>query len=371
MPSSKSHQPTSQDVNSATTFMSSSQPPSQDYTAKSGPPPQQNPLQNFVPPPGPPPTHDSKGPSPAYVDYAPPNGPPPPAKEPEAWELAVPDTSLFPPPPAFFSGHDRSWTSNAEEVEANAGEDWCAQNPLQTDLAAPLYVSKVLQSRNYALRTPLSVSQAQHGLTGTSSASQAINTDTGVWSLKTTKSERDTSWVAMPPVYSAELASTSQQPITTIYYEVKVNGPSGGGKPTVAIGYSALPYPDWRLPGWHRGSLAVHGDDGHRYINDRWGGMEFTKPFSQGETVGLGMRFERVPGEVTGPPKVTCFFTRNGRLDGVWDLNEEDDSEVSISRVGLQGHHDLCYVVGAYQVVDVEIIFDPSKWRCDPYALIL
>lgn len=57
----------------------------------------------------------------------------------------------------------------------------------------------------------------------------------------------------------------------------------------IAIGYCAKPYPGWRLPGWERASLGVHGDDGRRFVNDTWGGKDFTTGFAPGETVGIGM----------------------------------------------------------------------------------
>lgn len=35
----------------------------------------------------------------------------------------------------------------------------------------------------------------------------------------------------------------------------------------------------------------MHGDDGRRFINDTWGGKDFTNGFLEGETVGIGMEF--------------------------------------------------------------------------------
>jgi hypothetical protein len=37
--------------------------------------------------------------------------------------------------------------------------------------------------------------------------------------------------------------------------------------------------------------LAVHGDDGRRFVNDTWGGKDFTTKFVEGGTVGIGMEF--------------------------------------------------------------------------------
>lgn len=65
----------------------------------------------------------------------------------------------------------------------------------------------------------------------------------------------------------------------------------GRGENGVALGYCAKPYPTWRLPGWERASLGVHGDDGRRFVNDTWGGKDFTAKFVEGETVGIGIDF--------------------------------------------------------------------------------
>lgn len=59
----------------------------------------------------------------------------------------------------------------------------------------------------------------------------------------------------------------------------------------VAVGFVGCPYPGFRLPGWNRGSLGVHSDDGRRYCNDSYGGKDFTMPFREGEVVGIGMCF--------------------------------------------------------------------------------
>jgi hypothetical protein len=79
----------------------------------------------------------------------------------------------------------------------------------------------------------------------------------------------------------------------------------GRGENGIAIGYCAKPYPSWRLPGWERASLGVHGDDGRRFVNDTWGGKDFTTKFIEGETVGIGMEFDvRVAGAGAGAGRV-------------------------------------------------------------------
>jgi hypothetical protein len=149
-----------------------------------------------------------------------------------------------------------------------------------------------------------------------------------------------------------------------VYYEVKLLQDSPGV--FLGLGFSALPYPSFRMPGWHRASLAVHGDDGHKYINDRWGGKEFTAPFQRGQTYGIGMTIKPSPfgqgGDEGGKPLVDVFFTRNGALVGGWNIHEETDAEEDLPVTGLEGFHDLCASIGTYDGVKFEAVFEPSKW---------
>lgn len=264
-----------------------------------------------------------------------------------------------------------------------------------------------------------------------------------MWSLVTDKKAGDATVIGYPPVYLVQrdspLLSSSSSPTPssssttkrTIYYEVKILGPNDAPRPPpsssssttssshhhhhrfwghstgqgflssssspnnneegeigLALGFTALPYPPFRMPGWHRGSLAVHADDGHKYVNDMWGGKEFTAPFRPGQTVGIGMTFSAA-GSGSGsaqPPsyhrgdgdkgkgaaaaagggggriEVEVFFTRDGKLDGSWDVHEELDASTDLPRTGLEGYHDLAIAVGTFQNVAVDIVLDPTRW---------
>ncbi|KAF6831339.1 SPRY domain-containing protein [Colletotrichum musicola] len=328
-------------------------PPSQSYAAPSGPPPSHG---DYAPPSGPPPSHQygpPAGPPPSQrQDYtAPPSGPPPSESKPKHdWEVAVPDTSLFPPPPAFFSGWDRSPANNSTEAEAEAGEEWVNKYPLVQPIHLDQAALEAMRSNRISLLQP-------QGFRGTLN-----QVAPGVWEATTPKKAPDGTIIGYPPMYSVRHHS----PLATgcqfkLYYEVQIRE-SGAKEVDVALGFTALPYPNFRLPGWHRGSLAIHGDDGHKYINDRWGGKSFTTPFRIGERLGVGMTLSAKQGRID----VDIFFTRDGRLSGSWNLHEEIDAEQDGPVTGLEGYHDLSCAIGSFDRNIYEIIFDPSRWKYQP-----
>ncbi|CAI4218524.1 unnamed protein product [Parascedosporium putredinis] len=284
-------------------------------------------------------------------DYAPPAGPPPKDPKPQHdWEIAVPDTSLFPPPPAFFSGWDRSPANNATEEEAERGAQWCQQYPL----TPPITLDPGPRRAPDAQHPP----DAALGLHG-----RAPPEGRGPVGVPHPAHRARQLPHQLPPLYAVTLHSPlASGRKHTVYYEVHVRNDSRRDETSLALGFTALPYPNFRLPGWHRGSMAIHGDDGHRYVNDTWGGQSFTAPFKRGDTYGVGMTFEPVEGRII----TTCFFTRNGVVDGEWNLHEEQDSDVILPVTGLEGYHDLGCAIGSFNHVAFDVIFDPNAWKYRP-----
>lgn len=332
---------------------SSKQTRSDEYAAPPGPPPSKQAYGgDYAAPPGPPPSHDyaaPPGPPPSH-DYAPPAGPPPSqdVHKKQAWEEAVPDTALLPPPPNFFGAYDFSPKNNATEAEAENGEKWCRQFPLYNPLQLDGQAVNALQVGNLNLFTPPFFKGA------------LAQVATGVWKGHSNSGCRDTCIASYPPLYSVVTHSpraTNRK--KTIYYEVNILKESRD-EVSLAIGFSAPPYPAFRLPGWHRGSLAVHGDDGRKYINDRWGGKDFAQPFKRGETVGLGM-------DLHPDGNVEVFHTVEGREAGRWGLHEELDATTDLPVTGLEGFHDLCASVGVFDKVSFEIVFAPGRWKWKGY----
>ncbi|KHN98897.1 uncharacterized protein MAM_03359 [Metarhizium album ARSEF 1941] len=337
---------------------SSSSSHQQTYAPPSGPPPSYH-RQQHAPPARPPPSQQHGAASPASgqgEDWAvppPPEAPSSRVKPQHDWEAAVPDTSLLPPPPDIFSGHDSSPVNNASEAEAEAGEAWCARRPLGRPVHLDAASKTALDENDLDLRKP-------DGFAGKLSRSRP-----GHWSVSIQKGASYKCIIGHPPVY---LARCGRGQPKTIYYEVKL-GP-GSKSANVAVGFAALPYPtSFRLPGWHRGSLAVHGDDGRKYVNDRWGGKDFTRPFVAGETLGVGMTFTPMAmATATGTPRpphvsVSVFLTRDGVRAGAWDLHEETDSKQDLPVTGLEGFHDLCCAVGVFDGAELDVVFDPARWK--------
>ncbi|KAL4930565.1 SSH4 family protein [Aspergillus undulatus] len=293
--------------------------------------------------------------------YPPPPGPPP-GYEPSApppyhnWQEAVPDTAEFPPPPV--SGNYNSNTGNASSDDAERAHDFCNNTPLYYPAQPPAVVYGSVQ--NYDIGPVLPAE-----FRGTIAKYQRR------WKGHTRDRNGDCVLLTNLPLYFAMVDSPFiMEGKKTIYFEVKIlglrAGPTFNDASGLSIGFAAQPYPTWRSPGWERGSLGVFSDDGCRFVNDSWGGRDFTEAFRVGETVGIGMTFQ-LPEKVDSTPKldVQVFFTRNGQRVGGWDLHEEVDEEAGGIQ-GLRGDFDLYPAVGFFGGVDFEICYHAADWLFRP-----
>ena len=202
--------------------------------------------------------------------------------------------------------------------------------------------------------------------------------NTGTWKGSTRVGSKDSCLLTSFPLYFACADSPlTHGPRKTIYFEIKLRSLGrgrGNDESSIAIGYAAIPYPPWRMPGWERASLGVHGDDGRRYIFDPYGGKDFTSAFAEGDTIGLGMTFsiaDSVPayGEQSsiGPRiRVEVFMTRGGRKERGWDLHEELDADTDLGVEGLDGRFDLYGAVGIFGGIEFDVLFDRKDWLWQP-----
>lgn len=282
----------------------------------------------YTPPPEPPTSHQDHEPEPPPYD---------------PW-LAVPDSTLLPPPPSVFE--EQSPAANASYDDAAKAHAWCRQNPIWLPKRHSQPTIARMTSGDIQLTAPPDTKSIRIWRTGV-----------GETHVRTTNTCKDTIFLSDTPLY---IPSGSLP--RTIYYELKVLSVDNSGDSGIAIGFLAPPYPSWRLPGWHRASLAVHGDDGRRYVDNSYGGQEFTSSFSSGDVVGIGMVFS-APIYRGGKNTVAVFFTRNGRKEGGWDLHEERDRDREEGDVfGLEGMHDILAAVGCFGRIEFEVRFRDVLW---------
>ncbi|KAI9817208.1 MAG: hypothetical protein M1827_001321 [Pycnora praestabilis] len=321
----------------------------------------------YAPPPGPPPSQIKQSFSPQKPpqddsSYAPPAGPPPGYHD---WTV-IPDTALLPPPPSI--GHGASPTNNANADDAERAHQWCRTNILWRPRNINQKQRSAMQNEDMRLMRPREFS------------GELLAQAKGSYKAKTKRKSRDALLMTELPLYSVnENSPLATEVRKTIYFEVRVIS-LGKGRDTeesgLALGFCAQPYPSWRLPGWERGSLGVHGDDGRRYVNDTWGGKDFTQPFKPGQTVGIGMTFsipDSPPSYDTAPAVATqinveVFFTRDGKKDGGWNIHEELDADPTQDGgvQGLDGLYDLYGAMGTFGSVEFEVFFDSKDWLWRP-----
>ncbi|KAI9820093.1 MAG: hypothetical protein M1832_003800 [Thelocarpon impressellum] len=324
----------------------------------------------YSPPPGPPPGHQ---PAASAASYAPPPGPPPSKTQPGSkdpspayhdWTV-VPDTSQLPPPPSL--GHEFSPTSNAPYSEATRATAWCQKNAL----APPRSL------------TPAQLDAVRTGAVDLVKPAEYVGDlsalGPGTWRGRTSAGCKDACLITGLPLYAAASASpASTKAPTMVYYEVRVKSLGrrfSSDEASVALGFVARPYPTYRLPGWQRGSLGVHSDDGRRFVNDMFGGKDFVAPFGAGETLGIGLTYslpdkppEYGAADAAALPKLKgeVFFTRGGKNVGGWALDEERDAAKDLGVEGLEGLHDLHGAVGVYGNTEFEVFFSPKDWLWRP-----
>jgi len=104
--------------------------------------------------------------------------------------------------------------------------------------------------------------------------------------------------------YDSECSVLSNLPLPkqneVYYWEAKIYD-----KPEtslISIGVATKPYPLFRLPGWHKYSVA-YVSNGQRRYNQPFHGPSYGPQYVQGDVIGVGYR----------PRTGTLFFTRNGK----------------------------------------------------------
>ncbi|KAK5135673.1 Rsp5p-dependent ubiquitination, sorting of cargo proteins at the multivesicular body [Meristemomyces frigidus] len=120
---------------------------------------------------------------------------------------------------------------------------------------------------------------------------------------------------------------------------------------TINIGLTTKPYPLFRLPGFHRTSIA-YTSSGHRRFNQPFTPTAYGPTFVQGDVIGVGYR----------PRTGTVFFTRNGKkLD---DVAHGLKSQNFFPTVGANGPCSIHVNFGQMGFVFIEA--NVKKWGLAP-----
>ena len=243
------------------------------------------------------------------------------------------------PPPDLH--HMFSPVNNASGDAFSAGAHFCGVHPL-----APPLVSACSDSLTRVLEAEIVMNPEpphRHVSITTTQSHPPMTT------IRVTKKNcPDTNILSQHPLYLARYHHPSPtNPVVVFGYNLTITGLPIGVDNVIAMGFACMPYPHFRLPGWHRGSLAIHSDDGRRYCNDGFGGIEFTRPFSQGDHLGLGLVMRWVTaanGE--GMVESEVVFLRDGKREGGWVVREEVEEGREDPEIGLIGDRDVFAAVG-------------------------
>ncbi|KAL5042837.1 hypothetical protein BDW71DRAFT_210846 [Aspergillus fruticulosus] len=119
----------------------------------------------------------------------------------------------------------------------------------------------------------------------------------------------------------------------------------------ISIGMSTKPYPLFRLPGYHKSSVAYEST-GHRRYNQPFVSLPYGPQLTQGDVVGVGYR----------PRSGTIFFTRNGKK--LEDVVHGQKSQNFFPTVGANGPCTVHVNFGQMGFVFIEA--NVKKWGLAP-----
>ena len=290
----------------------------------------------IVPPPGPPPGYSAQDPEAQNQQYLPPG-------------YRAPPKSIFQPLYSHAPDDERDW-----------GDHYTNAYPIYPPRIMQPFEQQALTAGNIMLvcppplEFPLDTSNRFKGQV-------QQNQGEGTAYVRSYSDSVDTTFVSSLPIYSPHMNHLrGPSGNRKFYFEILITELGDPENASIAIGFVCLPYPVFRLPGWHRGSVAVHSDDGRRYVNDSLSGKPFVAPFRQGDTIGIGISLDRM----------AVFLSRNGHFEQEWsmvtDISQsgrgvDPDRDYKDGGIeGLEGDKDIYAAVGVYGDVGAVVNFTGS-----------
>ncbi|PYH45791.1 SSH4 family protein [Aspergillus saccharolyticus JOP 1030-1] len=119
----------------------------------------------------------------------------------------------------------------------------------------------------------------------------------------------------------------------------------------ISIGMTTKPYPLFKLPGYHKSSVAYQST-GHRRYNQPFAPTPYGPPLLQGDVIGVGYR----------PRSGTIFFTRNGKK--LEDVAHGQKTQNFFPTVGANGPCTVHVNFGQMGFVFIEA--NVKKWGLAP-----
>lgn len=113
---------------------------------------------------------------------------------------------------------------------------------------------------------------------------------------------------------------------TNHYFELEIQ--DSGKEGWIAIGVAKTTYPLHRHPGWNKGSIGYHADNGFLY-KEKGNGEPFGPTCSEGDTMGCGIAFRRgsEPTAAADTESDDSDFEHSPELADFYAYSESDDDE--------------------------------------------
>ncbi|KAF5116807.1 hypothetical protein DV454_001491 [Geotrichum candidum] len=239
------------------------------------------------------------------------------------------------PPPGLLPSYERRQNSAYDpffsyppDAEGGWGDYFTSLYPLYPPRLIRLDEKLMLQHNNLQLVMPPSMQFAYNTTDRFKGFARSYNFR--CLSVHSDKNSPDTTFVSSLPLFSPYMRiEGGPHGSGELYFEVTALRDSRTA--FIAIGFTCLPYPRFRFPGRHRGSVAVY-NDGRLNVNDPRGSKPFVMPFMKNQTVGLGINLNRM----------IVFFTRNGQLENEWSLKSDHKEVMNYGGRGVDPEHQYC-----------------------------
>ncbi|KAG0293802.1 Rsp5p-dependent ubiquitination, sorting of cargo proteins at the multivesicular body [Dissophora globulifera] len=206
--------------------------------------------------------------------------------------------------PSRHTGHGPHQVPSEDDPDPDQGLDETDERwALMTDAQRQTFDSaRAFQTAHPPLSVPTDISLSQY----LSIQEKGVS----AWEFETSYDNHrvqvhDQTELSFPPMNQLEASVQTNLPMPkqqeVYYWEVKMFEKSVDT--VVSIGVSTKPYPNTRLPGWTRHSVAYFSKDGQKYCNSPFSGYPYGPMYFEGDVIGCGYR----------PRTGTIFFTRNGK----------------------------------------------------------